>query len=353
MFSIVHIDTERTWRGGQQALLTLAKGLRARGHEQLIVCPPVAALAERAVAEGLEVVALTGSRDLRLLFRRANYQIVHAHSGRAQNLAFLGSMGTNVRRVVTRHVTFRPQSLLIHRLKYSMTCHGIIAVSDAVRDSLILSGLLPKQIEVIRTGVEFPRVVPDEADRKASRRRFGLAAADFVVGHLGAFTAEKGQDVAVEAARLLQSRLPDMRWVLAGDGALLDSIRAQAKGLPVMFPGFIEDQSEFFAALDLFVMPSRSEAWGLAALSAMAHGVPVIASDTGGLIEIVDDGWRVPAGDARALAEAIAALNRDRLREAGLAAREKAKRFSSEETAKQTEAYYEKILKGRSTSLYS
>jgi glycosyltransferase involved in cell wall biosynthesis len=97
-------------------------------------------------------------------------------------------------------------------------------------------------------------------------------------------------------------------------------------------------------------MPSRSEAWGLAALEAMAHGVPVIASDTGGLPEIVDagnGGWLVPAGDPAALAQAIveAASDPQGLRNQGQRARERARLFSVGRMVEQTEAFYGRFVR--------
>ena len=96
-------------------------------------------------------------------------------------------------------------------------------------------------------------------------------------------------------------------------------------------------------------MPSRSEAWGLAALEAMAHGIPVVASRVGGLPEMIEaneSGWLVAPGDAGELAAAIerAAADRETLRAMGMRARERAKRFSLEETAERTEAFYRRLL---------
>jgi len=324
VLSIVHVDTEREWRGGQEALLALARGLRERGHLQRMVCPEGSALAERALAEGFTVAtALRGA----LIESRA--EILHSHSGRAQNAAFLASRGMNIRRVVTRHVAFAPRHPWVHRLKYQLTCHGIIAVSNAVCGVLLHSGVPPAKIEVIHTGVELPPIRPARMRQEK-----------FVAGHLGAFTHEKGQDVAIRAAELL----PDVHFVLAGDGPLLAEARKSAR-VSVSFPGFIQDPSAFYAGLDVFIMPSRSEAWGLAALEAMAHGVPVIASNVGGLAEIVkpgEGGWLVPPGDAQALASAIAQAASDPacLRAAGAAARRRAALFSQRQTVEQTEAFY-------------
>jgi glycosyltransferase involved in cell wall biosynthesis len=131
-----------------------------------------------------------------------------------------------------------------------------------------------------------------------------------VIGHAGAFTREKGQDVALEAARLLAPRLPHARMLLVGDGP---ERRNQPEGIAVL-PGFLDDLTEFYAALDLFIMPSRSEGWGLTALEAMANGLAVIATDVGGLPELVEPakpaGWCRPDSPP-ALADAIEAAASD------------------------------------------
>jgi glycosyltransferase involved in cell wall biosynthesis len=343
--SIVHLDTARDFRGGQQALLGLARGLRERGHHQTILTPAGSELERRARAGDFPVAPLSA---LGLRRRLGGVDVLHSHSGRAQNIAWLAAAGMAVTRVATRHVAFSPQHPAIHRLKYSQTCDGVIAVSQAVRRVLLTAGVAGGRIEVIPTGVEVPAVTADADQRRAARREFGLEEQDFVAGHMGAFTPEKGQDVAAEAARLLESRLPRLRLLLAGDGPG----RAALGGNPrVLLPGYVENKALFFAALDLFLMPSRSEGWGLAALEAMAHGVPVIASRTGGLMEIIDDGENgclVEPGDAGALAEAIAGAARDRkqLAEMGRQGRERARDFSLEETAARTDAFYLR-LRGR------
>jgi len=337
----VHVDTAVSFRGGQEALLLLARGLRSRGHQQKIASPADSALTRQAAENGFETIPLTGPLGLRRHLQRC--QIVHSHSGRAQTIAFAATMRIPLVRITTRHVAFEPRHAAVHRLKYTKTCDGIIAVSEAVRRVLVEAGVPDGKIEVIHTGIEIPSAPATQEQRAAARDKFGFRHGDFVAGHLGAFTFEKGQDIAITAAQTLRARMPQLRLILAGEGAL-----AAAPGAIIM-PGFIENREEFFAALDLFVMPSRSEGWGLAAAEALAHGVPVVASATGGLTEIVDPGatgWLVLAGDAQALAGAIveAASDLERLREMGIRARISAPRFSSDRTAELTEAFYKRFL---------
>jgi glycosyltransferase involved in cell wall biosynthesis len=114
-------------------------------------------------------------------------------------------------------------------------------------------------------------------------------------------------------------------------------------------PGFVKDLRSFFAALDLYVMPSRAEGLGSSALLAMAHGLAVVASRVGGLPEVVEEGttgWLTEPGSPSALAEAIAAVVSDpeRRRQAGLKGRERTERFTSDIMVHRTETFYQQLL---------
>jgi glycosyltransferase involved in cell wall biosynthesis len=175
-----------------------------------------------------------------------------------------------------------------------------------------------------------------------------------VVGHLGAFTPEKGHDTAIEAVRLASEKLPNARLLLVGEGPpeMTARIREQARtiGNRVQILGNLEELTGFFAALDLFIMPSRAEGLGSAALLAMAHGKAVVASRVGGLPEVVKEGrtgWLVIPDSPEALAEAIlvAASDRERLRAYGEAGREQAREFSSDIMVARTEEVYLQLLR--------
>ncbi len=238
-------------------------------------------------------------------------------------MAVRATLGASITRVVTRHVAFVPKHPLVHRLKYTKTCDGIIAVSGAVKDVLVAAGIPESHITVIHTGIQMPAAFERHPHD-------GL-----VVGHMGAFTREKGQDVLIETAR----RLPHIRFVLAGDGPLLEECR-QSASENASFPGFVANKADFFAGIDIFVMPSRSEAWGLAAIEAMAHGVPVIASDIPGLGEIVTPGTGrlFPAGDAEALSRAIG----EGFRAEPATLRARAAEFTVSKMVEETELFYER-----------
>src|SRR5262249_14360780 len=127
--------------------------------------------------------------------------------------------------------------------------------------------------------------------------------------------AEKGHDVLLDAAADVLRRVPDVHFDLVGAGPELDSLRARARARggdhAVTSAGHCDDVAARLAAADVFVLPSRSEAFPNAVLEAMAAGLPIVASAVGGILELIDDGRTgvlVPPGDPGALADALCRL---------------------------------------------
>ncbi|MGH9404331.1 MAG: glycosyltransferase family 4 protein [Terriglobia bacterium] len=355
---VVHLDTAMELRGGQRQLIMLARGLRDLGHLQHIVCPAGSRLCALAREEGFATLGLRhhgfwSAGELRALLHAGSFDVIHAHDGRGQSLAWLASITGTARRVASRRVTFVPRGTLVHRLKYSLTCDGVIAVSEFVRRLLLGAGVPAEKIGVIPDGIDFPESPPNPAARAEARAQFGLAEDEFVIGHAGAFTPEKGQEIAIEAFRRVAPEMPGARLLLAGAGRLLPTL-VEKYGLrdsagPIRLVGYLDDLSPFMNSLDLFVMPSLAEGLGSSALIAMAHGVPVIASRAGGLPEIVtegENGWLVEAGSPGSLAEAIvAAASRPEQRcDAGRRGRERARLFTNDIMGRKTEAFYRRLL---------
>lgn len=358
---IGHVDTGLTLRGGQRQLLLLAHGLRERGHSQLIVCPEKSELCARASAEGFQVLALPqqdyrhlrGIRQLRRRLHQDGLMLLHAHDGVGQTVAWLASLGTGVRRIASRRVTYLPKRRLDYHLKYKYTCDAVIAVSKFVGHILEDTGIPPSMIKVIPDGIEIPDRLPDAATRLDTRAKWRVSEREFVVGQLASFSPEKGLDIAIAAFDILSNKLPHAKLVLGGDISAADlatsNLAAAVGSGQVLLAGYQEDLFHFFSGLDLYIMPSRSEGLGSAALMAMAHGIPLIATRVGGLTEIVEDtktGWLVAPESPETLASAIvaAASNPSRLKELGAGARERAKEFSVKIMVERTEALYNRLI---------
>lgn len=314
---ILHIDAGGSWRGGQRQALLLAQGLAKAGDESLIAAQDRGPLAARARASGIAVEAMrmpsewrpATVRQLRSLIRRHAPNVIHAHDARGHGLALFALALLPGRQrpplVVTRRVVFPPRSV---RLKYGARVRRFIAISQAVRDSMVAAGIDASRISVVYSGVPAPASITRRDWRKECR----WPASSVICGVVGAMTSEKGvAGVTAIAQRLPANAARDTRLVLIG-GERAD--RSTMGGIEVHRPGFLDDVHEAMAGLDVLWHPSSSEGLGTAVIDAMALGVPPVAYATGGLTELIESGVNgllVAPGDAVAFAAAASSLIRD------------------------------------------
>ncbi len=329
--SVAGVDPEFGFGGGETQVLGLTLELLRAGHRAELVCDPAGVLVERARRAGVvchplrirNSVDLVAGVQLRGLLAAGRYDIVHFHTSRAHAMApyVRGSTGALV---VTRRMDYAPNRLFAPWL-YNRAVDGVAAISDAVADALARSGVTRERVTIIPSGVDCESFQPPAPNaRQAARAALGLAPEDVAVGAVAMLEPRKGHRFLLEAMALARRRAAEpggalgaarLRGFIAGDGSQRDALAADAKRLglddAVRFLGPVDDPLELLRALDIFVMPSVYEGLGVAALEAMACGLPVIASDTGGLREAVEDGrtgMLASPGDAVALAYAIETL---------------------------------------------
>lgn len=267
--------------------------------------------------------------------------LVHVHEGRTVTVGAVRSLlGTPF--VITRRVLKPPKDHFFTRWCYRRATR-IATVSSAVAMTM-RKYATTTPVNAIYDCVDLP---PSNLE-SVRRIREDLKSA-FIVGNVGELDDEtKGQRTILEVARRLQRTAPDVLFLLIGRGKDESSLRSEAEQLSnVRFTGWSGNLSDYYAAMDLFIFPSRYEALGSAALEAMSFGLPVLASDVGGLPEIVTpgvNGYLADSGDSGRLASRVAQLAedpilRDRLGRNALAT---AAAFSPETIAEQ---YYELYLR--------
>ena len=281
--NILHLDSGRQLRGGQWQVLLLMQALSRRGHRQQLLARPASPLLERAQRAGLVAeplrpgwrLAATGSFDA---------DIIHAHDAASHTAAVLRRRRAPL--VVSRRVAFPVGRGLPSRWKYARAAR-YIAVSDYVARQLRSAGIAEERIAVVFDGVSLPALAQGGEQRAAFRRRCNLSGDGFVVGALTSLR-EKPILPLLEAAEGRQR----LHLLIASADNAEPLVRrgafAGAGNIHFLRPE--EDISPFLFALDAFVHLSDSEGLGSAALLAMAHGLPVVASNVGGLPEIVRHG---------------------------------------------------------------
>jgi glycosyltransferase involved in cell wall biosynthesis len=254
--------------------------------------------------------------------------------------------------IASRRIALPLPSNPLSRARYRAAAR-IVAVSHFVERSVFACGFPPSQIEVIYDGVEIPPAV-SKVDRGRARARFAIPSESVCLGNVAAFVPEKGHPLLFHALANLRAQFPQCVLLLAGEGseqARLQELVGQFRleGV-VKFPGFVSNIESVYAATDLFVFPSHEEPLGSSLLSAMAHGIPVVAFARGGIPEIVDDGRNgllVKELDSGALAVAMGRLlsNSAEARRLGESARETiSARFSADRMVDATLHLYERLI---------
>jgi glycosyltransferase involved in cell wall biosynthesis len=322
----VHIDTAKTWRGGQQQVLLTVLGLRAGGHKAVLVAHPEGELFRRA-SEGPDLFPLAPVNEIDLatawklskIVRRWKPQILHAHDPHAVSMAALGlSFGAPDPRpklIASRRVDFHLQSHAFSQWKYRQV-DGFIAASHAIRDVLVQDGIPSGRIEVVHDGIDVEKI--QHRPPIDLHAEYWLPHGVPVIVNVGALVGHKGQRFLIEAMPQVLREVPDAHLIIFGEGELRAALERQVKQLSiarrVLLPGFREDVLSLMKTADLLVMSSVTEGLGSAVLDAMAMGLPVVGTRAGGIPEaVVPDvtGVLVEPSDPRALAEAIVSLLKD------------------------------------------
>ena len=355
---ILQICSAREIGGGERHMIDLANALARRGHEVFAAITPSSALkgelTELPCANIVELpmrnaLNLSTAAKLARFARKNQINIVHAHIARDYPLAALATARGKARLVLTRHVLFplnRINRLTLRRVR------SIIAVSNAVAESLRARQMFREdQIVVIHNGIDIDRFT-----RKRSRSN---SRENLRVGMIGHLAPIKGQEDFIHAAAIICGKRSDVDFIIAGeDKSRAGTNRRALEGLisklglsqRVNLLGWIKDVSELLSTLDILVSPSRSEPFGLSIVEAMAAGVPVVATQSEGAREIIDQsltGQLVPIADVPAMAETISALLENRSRRELLAAnavQSARKRFSLEAMVEATEHVYRSAI---------
>ncbi|RME64785.1 MAG: glycosyltransferase family 1 protein, partial [Nitrospirae bacterium] len=290
---IIMVIHSNIFGGAERHSVLLAKGLKEKGHEVTFVCPKNSWTWK--ALEGFPIkkvnLPLNGTYDmyslgrLIVLAKKSKANLLHGHLTRSAFYVNWASRLSGIPAVVSAHAT--------NTHKHFQGARKIIAVSYAVKEHLVSKGYSPQKIEVVYNGVEDLQGLYGKASRQV-RRQLGLKDDEVAIVLLGRFIKDKGHDIALETVK----GLPDLSFRLFFIGNdntewgryIKNLVRKYGLEKRVVFLGHREDARQLLCAMDLMVQPSRREALGLSVLEAMSAGLPVVASNVGGLPEVIRDG---------------------------------------------------------------
>jgi len=351
--------------GPGHLILEIASRLKARhGFDcRIAALSRSGTMREECERAGVPAQVLGSISALRSCLREQRPDVLHTNLLRADLIGrWLGHREGVPKIISTEHgihtwdTSGRPLRPLIRAAWMHTARHAqaIVAVSEFVRRQLLAEGVPAPKIQLIRNGVDVQRFHPlTPGEKIESRRKFGFGLESCLVVAAGKLAPLKGHMTMLKAVQKILAThtnpTPPLEFAIAGDGPLFNDLqmflRQQQLANCVRMMGHLSDDlPQFLGCADIVVQPSRMESFGLVAAQALSCAVPVIASDVGGLPELVEDGVTgrlVPPEDPTALAEVIVDLAANASPEMGTAGRRKIiERFDVEKTAQDYAALY-------------
>jgi len=303
---ICHINLAKEFSGGEQQTLNLFGELSRRGIQQVLVCQKGGELERRAQEKGLPCRPVTHFAFGHLWPPGAD--LLHCHCGKSVYWAALEHLLRGTPYLITRRVDNPLKRNWATRWTYRSSAR-VVCLSRAIEASVQVS-VGPMQTKIIPSSYSSFQI--DPAEVAALRETW---SGRFLVGQVGNLLGHKGHDLTLEAARRLAGTHPQIQFLMLGDGPRRRELEKAASALPnVTLLGHRKDIGNYLAVLDLFVFPSFTEGLGSSILEAMQAQVPVIASEAGGIPDLIDQehtGILFPCGDAAALTSAISRLEGD------------------------------------------
>jgi len=366
MSRVLHFITRMDIGGSSDDTLLLVTRLPKRDFDSTLIsgptADPVPGLSEslaRAAVPWIQVPYLQrplsvprdlmALRDLRRRIRTLRPEIVHTHSSKA---GFVGRIAARLAGVP--RIFYTPHGHVFHsyygqpltRMFIALERFAarftdrIVVLTDGEAEQHLAVGVGRRgQFVKNPSGVDLAAVRAEAAGGASVRQELGLSSETPLIGAVARLVPVKGLRYLVAAMPEILRRCPETHLVLAGDGEQRSGLESLARDLAVSgrvhFLGFRRDAAAVTAALNVFVLPSLNEGLGRVLVTAMALGVPIVATKVGGVPEVVEDGRQgllVPSADPQALGQAITALlaKRDYAASLGTAGRSRALFFSSE-----------------------
>ena len=320
---VLHLDSEKAWRGGEQQVAYLIGELTGLGVANYVGCQRGSRLQAYCRSHGIAHqpldfggLHLRAARQVRAYGQAISPNLIHLHAAKAHSAGvYAHRMGLRVPLVLSKRTVFPLRRNPLSRFKYKYQgVARILCVSRKIKSMLDEELGKPNRNIVVYSGIDPARFKSDR-NQNLLKIKYGLPEKSLLVGTTGALTPDKDHYTFIRACRLLCEHNADFRFLIMGKGPLqneLETFVAQKKlAGHFIFTGFVDNLEDVLPGLDFFLMTSRQEGLGTSILDAMACRLPVVATAAGGIPEIVihgKTGCLAPIGDHNKLAGEILGL---------------------------------------------
>lgn len=324
---VLHIDSEKSWRGGQQQAAYLNQSLVEKGIFTNFICQPSSKLYKYFCNNGLPSVPLRmrGELDVKAAYkiagicRKNGYNILHLHSAHSMAIGLLAKLfHRQLKLIGMKRVDFRISKNFLSRVKYSSGwMDKIVCISEAIRNVLIEDGIPKAKLMTIHSGIDINKFSENKKSTSI-REEFNIPAKNILIGTIAAVVGHKDYPNLLKAAEKVITKYEDVTFLAVGEGKDMDQTKALSAGMNLkdkfIFTGYRSDVGKFLKSFDIFVLASKMEGMGTSLLDAQAVGLPIVATKTGGIPEIIEDGLNgllVEPQNPDALADSMSRLIED------------------------------------------
>jgi glycosyltransferase involved in cell wall biosynthesis len=327
--TVLHTESSMGWGGQEIRIFQESLRFTEHGHRMLIACQRESQIAEHAERAGLPVfiVQMRFAGDpvaivqLLSIIRREKVDVIHTHSSKDSWITGIAARISMTPVVRSRHLSTPVGKSWSSTFVYRYLADFVVTSGNQIREELINSNNLnPGKIVSIPAGVDTEHFDINRVSGTKVLQEFNLNGAFPIIGVVAVLRSWKGHRYLIESLPDIVARYPQVKILIVGNGPQWNNLQNQIRELGldnhVIMTGFRDDVPEIIAALDIFVLPSvASEATSQVIPQSLAMGKPVVATNTGGLPEIVENnvtGLLIPPRDCNAIANAIIKISENR-----------------------------------------
>lgn len=300
---VLHLSSEKSWRGGEQQIAYLIGELKNHGVDCHVICRKNSAFSQNCLEQGwsFQEAGFKNSFDILSAIKVLKYcrthhiDLVHMHGSGSHGVGVLSvALGNKSKFILSRRVDFPLKNNIFSRWKYNHpSIKSILCVSDKIKE-IVEKSIDNKGIcRTVYSGIELEKF-SQSAKQNSLRKKYDLDEQTKLIGNTSAIADHKDYFTFVNTAEEVLKRQNNVCFFIFGTGPLLKEVKdyIEKKGLTekIIFTGFVHNIPEVLPELDVFLMTSKTEGLGTSLLDAMAAGVPIVATEAGGIPEIVIDG---------------------------------------------------------------